>query len=104
MIPEMVAKRQPGRPSRQPKDGPGDYVGFRASHDLKARLTAAAAKSGRSLSTEAQFRLETSFIAELQQRIEQLEAELRVFRSVCVVAPQIVGATVPIVLPVCPQS
>jgi hypothetical protein len=40
---------------------PASYVGFRASHELKERLEKAAAASGRSLSTEAQFRLEASF-------------------------------------------
>lgn len=40
---------------------PGAYVGFRASGDLKDKLAAAAAESGRSLSAEAQFRLEQSF-------------------------------------------
>ena len=49
-----------GRP-RIRAEGPGDYVGFRAPRELKERLEAAAARSGRSLSTEAQIRLERSF-------------------------------------------
>jgi len=49
-----------GRP-RTRAEGPGDYVGFRAPRELKERLEAAAARSGRSLSTEAQIRLEKSF-------------------------------------------
>jgi hypothetical protein len=58
------AKRGPGRPRRSQREGPGDYVGFRASRDLKERLAWAAARTGRSLSTEAQFRLEESFRSE----------------------------------------
>ncbi|MBV9859869.1 MAG: TraY domain-containing protein [Alphaproteobacteria bacterium] len=57
---EMVAKRV-GRPRTRASETAGDYVGFRASRDLKQRLEAAAKASGRSLSTEAQFRLERSF-------------------------------------------
>src|SRR5437016_8009288 len=54
-------KRRPGRPRSRPDEGPGQFVGFRASRELKNRLEAAAAENGRSLSTEAQFRLEQSF-------------------------------------------
>jgi hypothetical protein len=43
---------------------PASYVGFRASHELKERLEKAAAASGRSLSTEAQFRLEQALFVE----------------------------------------
>ena len=39
----------------------GDYVGFRSPRQLKERLTKSALACGRSLSTEAQFRLEVSF-------------------------------------------
>ena len=55
-----TAARRVGRP-RTRSDGPGDYVGFRAPRELKERLEAAAARNGRSLSTEAQIRLEKSF-------------------------------------------
>ena len=55
-------KRQVGRPRMRPaEEGAGDYVGFRAPKRLKDDLSKAAAASGRSLSTEAQFRLEQSF-------------------------------------------
>jgi hypothetical protein len=50
-----------GRPRTRENDGPGEYVGFRASKDLKEKLEAAAHNSARSLSSEAQFRLEQSF-------------------------------------------
>src|SRR4051794_23704862 len=60
-----------GRPRIRPEsEGAGDYVGFRAPRELKEKLAAAAAASGRSLSTEAQFRLERSF------EREQLVADL----------------------------
>src|SRR5437868_12650617 len=55
-----TAARRVGRP-RTRSDGPGDYVGFRAPRELKERLEAAASRNGRSLSTEAQIRLERSF-------------------------------------------
>lgn len=55
-----VEKRRVGRP-RKYAAGPGDYVGFRAPRDLKERLEVAANAAGRSLSTEAQFRIERSF-------------------------------------------
>jgi hypothetical protein len=54
-------KRRVGRPRTRSETGPGDYVGFRAPRELKEKLETAAANSGRSLSTEAQFRLEQSF-------------------------------------------
>ncbi len=58
-------KRRIGRPRSRPEDqGSGDYVGFRASRELKGKLKTAAAASHRSLSTEAQFRLEQSFLNE----------------------------------------
>jgi hypothetical protein len=54
-------KRRPGRPRVRIERGvPAEYVGFRASKALKASLELEAQKSGRSLSTEAQFRLEQS--------------------------------------------
>lgn len=72
-------KRRVGRPRTRLGEGPGDYVGFRAPPELKARLAAAAAATGRSLSTETQFRLEQSFrddqllaaLAELREEIHR---------------------------------
>jgi hypothetical protein len=57
----MTDKRRVGRPRTRSQDGPGDAVGFRAPRYLKRQLEDAAAASGRSISTEAQFRLENSF-------------------------------------------
>jgi TraY domain len=54
-------KRRVGRPRTRLDEAPGDFVGFRAPRELKEKLKQAAASSGRSLSTEAQFRLEKSF-------------------------------------------
>jgi hypothetical protein len=50
-----------GRPRGSNKDRAGEFVGFRAPKELKERLVAAAEASDRSISTEAQFRLERSF-------------------------------------------
>ena len=57
----MEEKRRVGRPRTRTEETTGDYVGFRAPRELKERLEAAAGASGRSLSTETQFRLENSF-------------------------------------------
>src|SRR2546421_6544501 len=56
-----AAARRPGRPRTRPEGQVGSHVGFRAPRELKEKLEAAAVASGRSLSTEAQFRLEKSF-------------------------------------------
>lgn len=54
-------RRRPGRPGRAPV--PGERVGLslRVTPEVKASLDAAAASSGRSLSQEAEIRLERSF-------------------------------------------
>lgn len=53
----MASKRK----ASSKRERPGDYVGFRSPADLKQRLANAAENAGRSLSSEAQFRLERSF-------------------------------------------
>jgi TraY domain-containing protein len=55
------AQRRTGRPGREPT--PGERVGLslRVTPDTKRRLDAAATEAGRSLSQEAEFRLERSF-------------------------------------------
>ena len=77
---ELEAPRRPriGRPPADGKQARGDYVGFRSSSSLKAKLEQAAKASGRSLSGESQFRLEQSFrdetlIAELEARGYRVE-------------------------------
>lgn len=59
-----TSSRRPGRPRKSDADATGEYVGFRSPKRLKERLEAAAAANNRSLSTEAQFRLERSFSEE----------------------------------------
>jgi hypothetical protein len=56
-----TAKRRPGRPAREPH--PGERVGLslRVTPETKLSLEVAATTSGRSLSQEAEFRLEQSF-------------------------------------------
>lgn len=61
-----------GKSSSPGRDRPGEYIGFRAPVDLKAKLEGAAKTASRSLSSEAQFRLERSF-AEQQLLPEVLE-------------------------------
>ena len=59
-----MAREKPKRRGRPPSKGDesmGDYVGFRSPRDLKKKLESAAAAAGRSLSTEAQMRLDLSF-------------------------------------------
>lgn len=54
--------RRRGRPPSPDKvETLGEYVGFRSPRELKAKLERAAQDAGRSISTEAQFRLEQSF-------------------------------------------
>lgn len=56
------AKRRAGRPRKKRDDEIStEYVGFRAPKDLKAQLEEGCRISGRSLSTEAQIRLQNSF-------------------------------------------
>lgn len=57
-----LAKNRGGRP-RKAKAKPGDRIqlGVRVTNEIKARLDGAAKDSGRSLSQEAEFRIERSF-------------------------------------------
>jgi hypothetical protein len=56
-----MAKSFGGRPKREPEPGERVHLGFRVTPDMKNRVEAAAAASGRSISQEAEFRLERSF-------------------------------------------
>src|SRR4029079_5578159 len=49
-----------GRPGRKPKPGERVHLGIRVTVEMKRRLEAAAAKTGRSQSQEAEMRLERS--------------------------------------------
>lgn len=72
--------RRAGRPRTKP-DGPGEIVTFRVPSALKARLWAAAAAHGQSLSAEMQSRIERSLtediFAEREDRILDAIAALR---------------------------
>jgi hypothetical protein len=56
----MAAKKKALSTAKR-RERPGEYVGFRSPAWLKKQLEQAADLAGRSLSTEAQFRLERSF-------------------------------------------
>jgi len=55
------AKRRVGRPTRPPRPGERVTLGLRVSADMKRKLEKDAVKNGRSLSQEAEFRLERSY-------------------------------------------
>src|SRR5262245_45832960 len=57
----MEKRRSVGRPRQEPEPGERVQLSFRVTPELKRRLDAAATKSGRSQSQEAEFRLEQSF-------------------------------------------
>jgi hypothetical protein len=54
-------KKRIGRPTRPPKPGERVTLGLRVTAELKNRIEGAANEKGRSLSQEAEFRLERSF-------------------------------------------
>jgi hypothetical protein len=60
----MTGKRRAGRPTTAPKEREKATLGIRASADLKRRINEAAETNGRSLSQEAEVRLENSFRGE----------------------------------------
>jgi hypothetical protein len=55
------AKKRVGRPTRPPRPGERVTLGLRVSADMKRKLERDAVKNGRSLSQEAEFRLERSY-------------------------------------------
>ena len=57
----LAKRKRAGRPQRQPEEGERVQLSFRITPELKRALMAAAEKSGRSQSQEAEFRLEKSF-------------------------------------------
>ena len=60
-MPKSTRTERSAKPKRERI---GEYVGFRSPQSLKKKLEDAAARANRSLSSEAQFRLEESFRAE----------------------------------------
>jgi len=59
-------KKRIGRPTKAPKEGERVPLGLRVTPRMKRRLEGAATKNGRSLSQEAEFRLEMSLSSDLQ--------------------------------------
>jgi len=57
----MEKRKRLGRPTKPPTPGERVPVGFRITAQTKQKLEAAAIESGRSLSQEAELRLEQSF-------------------------------------------
>ena len=57
----QTPKRRPGRPHREPDSGERVGLSLRVTPETKRSLDAAAAAAGRSLSQEAELRLEQSF-------------------------------------------
>jgi len=56
-----MAKNFGGRPKREPEAGERVHLGFRVTPETKAKVEAAAAAGGRSISQESELRLERSF-------------------------------------------
>ena len=54
-------QKRRGRPTKPPVEGTRVMLGLRVTANIKRKLEAAAIESGRSLSQEAEFRLEQSF-------------------------------------------
>lgn len=60
----MKGRRRVGRPTTAAKQGEKAALGIRATPGLKRRLQEASEATGRSLSAEAEYRLERSFAVE----------------------------------------
>ncbi len=58
-----VGKKRVGRPTKPGTAGQRNSLGLRVTAEIKRKLEAAALKSGRSQSQEAEFRIEQSFKA-----------------------------------------
>ena len=63
---DVKSKKRIGRPTKKPKPGERVPLGLRVTPKMKERLEAAATKKGRSLSQEAEFRLEMSLASDRQ--------------------------------------
>src|SRR3954447_5336639 len=57
-------RKRPGRPARELEPGERVPMSFRVRPELKNRMDAAAAESGRSVAQEIELRLEQSFLIE----------------------------------------
>lgn len=70
-----MEKRRRGRPVKSAVEGERTAMSLRVSSTIKGKLEAAAREAGRSLSAEAEARLETSF--ERDWLLQRLQAWLR---------------------------
>ena len=62
-----------GRPTKAPKPGTRVPLSFRVTADIRRKLEDAAIKNGRSLSHEAEFRLERTFIGQNLEVLDRLD-------------------------------
>ena len=67
-----TTKPATGRPRKKPIEGERNHLGMRTTAELKSRLENEATKSGRSLSQEAEYRLERSFWDDEKRQMEML--------------------------------
>jgi predicted HicB family RNase H-like nuclease len=71
----MEKRKRLGRPTKPPTSGERTPLGLRVAPEIKRKLEAAAMESGRSLSQEAELRLERSF--EHEFLLKSLQAWLK---------------------------
>lgn len=72
-----------GRPTTPGRDGEKATLGIHASASLKMRLIDASKVSGRSLSAEAEFRLEQSFRDDrIEARLDEILALIKPVRRI----------------------
>jgi hypothetical protein len=88
--PPPPTRKRIGRPTTAGREREKATLGIRASAELKARLLDAAEVAGRSLSAEAEFRLEGSF----QVDAHLLEAQVLAYGPALAVAMAVIGRAV----------
>jgi hypothetical protein len=77
LSPKNYAGRPKGRPSTEPDEGERVPFGFRITPSMKRAMQEAAGYNGRSLSQEAEMRLERSFQDDgIIARLDRIEAML----------------------------
>ena len=82
----LPGRRPRGRPALPPEAGKRHPLGIRTTAELKKKIEAAAAESGRSIAQEIELRLERSFdqdtmLARVIGRLDEFEEELLRTRS-----------------------
>ena len=68
-------RKRMGRPMKPPTEGERVALGLRVTAEMKRKIEAAALESGRSISAEAELRLEQSF--EREWILKAIKKELR---------------------------